>query len=141
MYDKFKTILSEEQYFADWEPTNLAKINEEQRKDIYKSYVVKAVVLQRDKFNCQNELCDSPESKLTIHHIKFRKNDGKDSPRNCITLCRSCHAGFHKGKEALKFWGHTWQIHKKINLTPKQLKFIGAKIRKENKHLFYICLP
>ena len=136
MYDKFKTILTQPEYFSDWKPDNLSKISQENQDKIYELYVLRCVVLQRDSFKCQNLDCDSPESKLTIHHIKFRKNNGKDSPRNCITMCRSCHSGFHKGKEPLKFWGHTWQIHKKQDLSPKQLKFIGAKIRKENKHLF-----
>lgn len=136
MYDKFKTILTQPEYFSDWKPDNLSKISQENQDKIYELYVLRCVVLQRDNFKCQNLDCDSPESKLTIHHIKFRKNNGKDSPRNCITMCRSCHSGFHKGKEPLKFWGHTWKIHKKETLSPKQLKFIGAKIRKDNKHLF-----
>ena len=128
--------MSKEQYFEDWKQEHLSKISLENQDKIYELYILRCVVLQRDNFKCQNEACDSPESKLTIHHIKFRKNNGKDKPGNCITMCRSCHAAFHKGKEALKFWGHTWQIHKKETLSPKQLKFIGAKIRKENKHLF-----
>lgn len=135
MYDKFKVLLSQEQYFKEWAPENVLSISEEKKLDIYRSYVTKAIVLQRDNFKCINADCDSPESKLTIHHIKFRKNKGKDTPKNCVTLCRSCHSGFHKGKEPLKFWGHTWRIHKDEKLSPKQLKFIGARIRKENKHL------
>jgi hypothetical protein len=136
MYDKFKTILTQLEYFSDWDKVNLDKISPENQDKIYELYVLRCVVLQRDSFKCQNLDCDSPESKLTIHHIKFRKNNGKDSPRNCLVMCRSCHSGFHRGKETLKFWGHTWRIHKNEAISPKQLKFLGARIRKENKHLF-----
>ncbi len=59
-------------------------------------YNVKAYVLHRDNYTCQNrnskphERKDSealsPRKKLCVHHIRFRSEKGTDTPSNLITL-------------------------------------------------------
>jgi N6-L-threonylcarbamoyladenine synthase len=53
-------------------------------------------VLFRDNHKCQ---CCGGKSKdpiLNVHHIESRKVGG-DAPNNLITLCETCHTGYHKG--------------------------------------------
>ncbi len=53
--------------------------------------------LERDNNICQwQEKCDgnSPYKDLIVHHIDF--NDRNNKLKNLITLCRFCHAYFHK---------------------------------------------
>ena len=78
-------------------------------------------LLDRDNHKCQNILCNTPESKITNHHIKFKKNGGKDTLRNRVAICAACQSLYHKGRISLKFdhsdnlpphiKGHTFKIH------------------------------
>ena len=54
---------------------------------------VKAYVLHRDGYKCQNPNCKHKDknSELHVHHIKYRSKGGSDSPSNLITLCTHCH--------------------------------------------------
>jgi len=57
---------------------------------------VREYVLFRDGHQCQ---CCSGKSKdkiLNVHHIEGRKTGG-DAPNNLITLCETCHNGYHNG--------------------------------------------
>jgi RNA-directed DNA polymerase len=45
-------------------------------------------ILERDQYACQN--CHSREI-LEVHHIKSRRQGGKDVPENLITWCENCH--------------------------------------------------
>ncbi len=57
---------------------------------------VREYVLFRDGHTCQ---CCKGKSKykiLNVHHIESRKTGG-DSPDNLITLCETCHKGYHNG--------------------------------------------
>lgn len=57
---------------------------------------VREYVLERDKHKCR---CCGGKSKdpiLNVHHIESRKVGG-DAPNNLITLCETCHTGYHKG--------------------------------------------
>jgi hypothetical protein len=134
-YERFKTVKTKEEYFNKWNQALLEDITEQVKENIYKRYVVKSMVFQRDEFKCQNENCKSKDLKITLHHIKFQKNNGEDKPKNCITICRDCHRNFHKGKIPLTFWGMTYQIH--VDQTPnrKQLKWDGKQTRKQYKEL------
>lgn len=58
-------------------------------------YNVKAYVLYRDNYCCRK--CKSSNSKLNVHHIVFKSNEGSNSPDNLITLCETCHDEIHKG--------------------------------------------
>ena len=53
-------------------------------------------VLFRDKHTCQCCHGKSKDPVLNVHHIESRKTGG-DSPNNLITLCETCHTGYHKG--------------------------------------------
>lgn len=53
-------------------------------------------VLYRDNHVCQCCKGKSKDKRLNIHHIESRKTGG-DSPNNLITLCETCHQGYHKG--------------------------------------------
>ena len=53
---------------------------------------VRAAVLERDGNRCRR--CGTGEN-LTLHHIKLRKDGGKNVAENLITLCRPCHDAEH----------------------------------------------
>ncbi len=57
---------------------------------------VREYVLWRDGHRCQCCKGKSKDNVLEVHHIESRKTGG-DSPSNLITLCRTCHSGYHKG--------------------------------------------
>jgi len=57
---------------------------------------VREYVLWRDSHKCQ---CCKGKSKcniLNVHHIESRKIGG-DAPNNLVTLCETCHKGYHNG--------------------------------------------
>ena len=68
-----------------------------------------------------------------MHHIKFQKNNGKDSIKNCITICKICHKGFHCGKNKLTFNGAAYQLHKNEKIDWKVIRAANKIKRKENK--------
>lgn len=57
---------------------------------------VREYVLFRDGNTCQCCKGKSKDKILNVHHIESRKTGG-DSPGNLITLCETCHTGYHKG--------------------------------------------
>lgn len=57
---------------------------------------VREYVLFRDGHTCQCCKGKSKDKILNVHHIESRKVGG-DSPSNLITLCETCHKGYHKG--------------------------------------------
>lgn len=57
---------------------------------------VREYVLFRDGHVCQCCKGKSKDKILNVHHIESRKTGG-DSPNNLITLCETCHTGYHKG--------------------------------------------
>lgn len=59
-------------------------------------------VLDRDSYKCQHCKGKSKDSKLEVHHIIFRSDNGSDEPENLITLCKTCHDAVHNGKIKLK---------------------------------------
>ena len=50
----------------------------------------KAFVLDRDFHTCRHCKGKSRDSRLEVHHIVFRSNDGSDEAENLITLCKTC---------------------------------------------------
>ncbi len=65
----------------------------------------KAMVLNRDNYKCQYCKGKHKDSKLEVHHIVYRSQDGSDEERNLITLCHTCHKDLHNGKINPKFKG------------------------------------
>ena len=57
---------------------------------------VREYVLHRDNHTCQCCKGKSGDKILNVHHIESRKTGG-NSPNNLITLCETCHTGYHNG--------------------------------------------
>lgn len=57
---------------------------------------VREYVLFRDGHTCQCCKGKSKDKILNVHHIESRHTGG-NAPNNLITLCETCHVGFHKG--------------------------------------------
>ena len=57
---------------------------------------VREYVLFRDGHECQCCHGKSKDKILNVHHIESRKTGG-NTPNNLITLCETCHTGYHKG--------------------------------------------
>lgn len=57
---------------------------------------VREYVLFRDGHICQCCKGKSNNRILNVHHIESRKIGG-NSPNNLITLCETCHTGYHRG--------------------------------------------
>lgn len=57
---------------------------------------VREYVLFRDGHQCRCCKGRSKDKILNVHHIKSRKTGG-NAPNNLITLCETCHMGYHKG--------------------------------------------
>ena len=57
---------------------------------------VREYVLFRDGHVCQCCNGKSKDKILNVHHIESRKVGG-NAPNNLITLCETCHRGFHEG--------------------------------------------
>lgn len=58
----------------------------------------KAYVLDRDDYTCQHCKGKTKNTKLEVHHIVFRRNNGSDEQSNLICLCKICHDKLHKGE-------------------------------------------
>ena len=57
---------------------------------------VREYALFRDGHTCQCCKGKSKDKILNVHHIESRKTGG-NAPNNLITLCETCHTGYHKG--------------------------------------------
>ena len=57
---------------------------------------VREYVLFRDGHKCQCCEGKSKDKILNVHHIESRQTGG-NAPNNLITLCETCHTGYHKG--------------------------------------------
>ena len=57
---------------------------------------VREYVLCRDHHTCQCCYGKSKDKILNVHHIESRKTGG-NAPNNLITLCETCHTGYHQG--------------------------------------------
>lgn len=57
---------------------------------------VREYVLFRDGHQCQCCKGKSRDKVLNVHHIESRKTGG-NAPNNLITLCETCHKGYHNG--------------------------------------------
>lgn len=53
-------------------------------------------VIWRDNHECQCCHGKSKDKILNVHHIESRKTGG-NTPNNLITLCETCHKGYHNG--------------------------------------------
>ena len=70
-------------------------VDYQQGEQLY-SHNVREYVLFRDGHKCRCCGGKSKDKFLEVHHLQSRKIGG-DTPNNLITLCRSCHKGYHNG--------------------------------------------
>lgn len=143
-YKMYKKVKTNEEYYASWDSDSLAALNPDLKKQIYLRYMKKCEVLKRDNFSCQNADCETPTSKLTVHHIKAKRNGGEDKVRNMITICKSCHNAFNKCKKHIRFTddahlpahirGQTFMQQKPEKVIDwKKIKLESKLIRKDAK--------
>lgn len=64
-------------------------------------YNTREYVLFRDNHTCCYCHGESGDKVLEVHHLESRKTGG-NAPNNLITLCKTCHENYHKGKIELK---------------------------------------
>ena len=69
---------------------------EYQQGDQLDFWNVREYVLHRDNHTCQCCKGKSGDKILNVHHIESRKTGG-NAPNNLITLCETCHTGYHNG--------------------------------------------
>ncbi len=147
-YEKYKELRSKDEFFAEWTAEGIESTNEATKNKAYNDYFVRVLMFQRDNFTCQNKDCtychNVPEyEKLEMHHYRARRNKGKTSLRNCVTVCSGSHNAHNRGKKAFVFdkeanlpthiRGNIQQldITKKVNWKAKKQE--GQVIRKNNK--------
>jgi len=144
-YESYRKTMTKTEYFTKFREDDVQKISDELKEELYDKYLVKVEVFNRDSFKCQNFTCKAPSSPLTMHHIKWQKNGGKDSARNCVILCQSCHKNYHRGKFMIKFSdlathlpphirGHTFRLEHPDEINWKQMRSEMKKIRKQLKY-------
>ena len=61
---------------------------------------VREYILFRDGHECQCCHGKSKDPVLNVHHIESRRTGG-NAPNNLITLCETCHKGYHRGTVTL----------------------------------------
>lgn len=81
---------------ADMEGLKRPKGKEYQNGEQSGFWNVREYVLHRDGHTCQCCKGKSKDSVLNIHHLESRQTGG-DAPNNLITLCETCHRGYHAG--------------------------------------------
>ena len=110
---------------------------------------VREYVLFRDGHICQCCKGKSKDKILNVHHIESRKTGG-NAPNNLITLCKTCHDNYHKGKIKLPKTIHRgmsfkdatfmgimrWALYEKLKTIYSDVKltygYITKNIRIEN---------
>lgn len=73
-----------------------------QKGTLYGFSNAREFVLDRDNYTCQICKGKSKDSKLEVHHIQFRSENGSNDVDNLICLCHSCHKKLHRGEIELK---------------------------------------
>ena len=76
------------------------RAEEYQQGDQLGFWNIREYVLFRDGHQCQCCKGKSKDPVLNVHHIESRKTGG-DAPNNLITLCETCHKGYHAGTVSL----------------------------------------
>jgi N6-L-threonylcarbamoyladenine synthase len=110
---------------------------------------VREYVLFRDGHICQCCRGKSKDKILNVHHIESRKTGG-NAPNDLITLCETCHTGYHKGivtlpktiyrgmsfKDATFMGIMRWALYEKLKTIYSDVKltygYITKNIRIEN---------
>ena len=107
---------------------------------------VREYVLFRDGHTCQCCKGKSKDKILNVHHIESRHTGG-NAPNNLITLCETCHTGFHKGtvklpktiKRGMSFRDATfmgimrWYLYNKLKETYPNVNLTYGYITKNTR--------
>lgn len=107
---------------------------------------VREYVLFRDGHKCQCCHGKSKDKILNVHHIESRKTGG-NAPNNLITLCETCHTGYHKGivklpktihrgmsfKDATFMGVMRWALYEKLKTIYSDVKFTYGYITKNTR--------
>lgn len=107
---------------------------------------VREYVLFRDGHICQCCKGKSKDNILNVHHIESRKTGG-DAPNNLITLCETCHTGYHKGsirlpktihrgmsfKDAAFMGIMRWAFYKKLKTAYSDVRLTYGYITKSTR--------
>ena len=110
------------------------------------SYNIREYVLYRDNHTCQCCKGKSKDRVLEVHHIESRKTGG-NAPNNLITLCKTCHDGYHKRtvqlpktiKRGMSFRDATfmgimrWAFYNKLKETYPNVSMTYGYITKNNR--------
>lgn len=122
-YEKFKKIMTKEEFYSYWEKDKYNSLSEDNKDYIYNDYIVDCKVLQRDNFMCQHREGENNECpichniqyyhNLQKHHIKAKRNGGKDTVRNQVTICGGIHKRYERKLGMLKF------LKTAVHLPPK----------------------
>ncbi len=99
---------------------------------------VREYVLHRDGHQCRCCNGKSKDKVLNVHHIESRHTGG-NAPNNLITLCKTCHKGYHLGEVKLPKTikrGESFKDASFMN-TMKDLLFNKLKDIYKNVHLTY----
>ena len=81
---------------ADMEGLKYPQGTEYQQGEQSGFWNVREYVLFRDGHKCKCCKGKTKDKVLEVHHIESRMTGG-DAPNNLITLCRTCHKGYHAG--------------------------------------------
>lgn len=109
-----------------------------QKGDQLDFWNVREYVFFRDNYLCQCCKGKRKDPILNVHHIESRKTGG-NAPNNLITLCETCHNGYHKGTVTLP-------SHIKRGMSFRDAAFMGImrwsfynQLKKEypNVHMTY----
>jgi hypothetical protein len=91
----YDTALTSEEYFKTFKESSLKYLPNRKKEKLYKRYLIKFAVFNRDTFKCKNQLCLNNTPEITMHHIIKQSRGGEDTEDNCVTLCKSCHKRYH----------------------------------------------
>ena len=100
-------------------------------------------VFFRDGYKCRCCKGKSGDKILQTHHIESRKTGG-NAPNNLVTLCKTCHSGFHNGTVMLPktitrgnkyndavFMGiMRWELYNRLKLVYPEVKLTYGYITK-----------
>ncbi len=100
-------------------------------------------VLFRDGYKCRCCKGKSGDKILQTHHIESRKVGG-DAPNNLVTLCKTCHEGYHNGtiilpksikrgnkyNDAVFMGVMRWELYNRLKLIYPEVKLTYGYITK-----------
>jgi RRXRR protein/HNH endonuclease len=83
--------------------------------------------LMRDGYCCQQ--CQKQNVRLQAHHVHFRRDGGKDTLDNLITLCEQCHHRLHEGTIKLKVTGVSGHLDQIAQRSMQGKAYLYATLR------------